>query len=101
MYNILSIHSNLTTKYYTANLLVRSLHFESLASIESQLEALPHKESTIFILESTSSDAFVKECLSLNDKFDCEVSILFYSLSGDSKIDENYEGHLNKIVFQY
>ena len=93
------MYRNLGTKYYTADLLIRELPFESEDKIKAILKELKHKECIIFIVDSDSSSDYIKSCLSINEELDTDITILFYSKLGDKSKDEGKEDFINKLIY--
>lgn len=88
--------SQITTKYYTAEILLRPLLFDSEEDIKTTLKTLKHKECIIFIANCEFLEAYTQSCFSINEMLDTEISILFYIKQGNSSKDNANENYMSK-----
>ncbi len=77
------------------------LFVDTADNVQSAIEALKHHECVIFLANCTSSDSYIKNCLTLNEKLSTDISILFYLRSGKSPQDAAFEGKLEKLLFGF
>lgn len=83
------------TKYYYVQL---HIYIYSKEEIIMQMELLQHKECFIFITDPKTPEKLIENYLDINEKFDSDISIIFMAKSGNSAIDSEFEGKLQKKV---